>query len=46
MSWVQSGHHVVNFFTWCVSIYKTAYRIWLRILSIALEKEVKALDYG
>ena len=26
------------------SIYKTAHRIWLRILSIALEKELKVLD--
>ena len=28
------------------SIYKTAHRIWLRILSIALERELKVLDYG
>ena len=27
------------------NIYKTAHRIWLRILSIALEKELKVLDY-
>ena len=26
--------------------YKTAHRIWLRILSIALEKELKALDFA
>ena len=26
------------------SIYKTAHRIWLRILSIALEKELKVLE--
>ena len=39
-SWVQSGHHVVNFSTWCFGIYKTSHRIWLRILSIALEKEL------
>ena len=44
MSWVQSGHHVVNFSTWGFSIDKIAYRIWLRILSIALEKELKVLD--
>ena len=44
-SWVQSGHHVVNFSTWYSGIYKTAHRIWLRILSIALEKELKVLDY-
>ena len=43
-SWVQSGHHVVNFSTWCFSIYKRAHRIWLRILSIALEEEVKSLN--
>ena len=41
---VQSGHHAVNFSTWCFGIYKTAYRIWLRILSTALEKELKVLD--
>ena len=43
---VQSGHHVVNFSTWCCSIYKTAHRIWLRILSTALEKDLKVLDYA
>ena len=36
-SWVQSGHHVVNFSTWCFGIFKTAHKIWLRILSTALE---------
>ena len=41
--WVQPGHHGVNF-TWCFGVYKTAHRIWLRILSIALEKELKGLD--
>ena len=45
MSWVQSGHHVVNLSTSCFSIYETAHRVWLRILSIALEKELKVLDY-
>ena len=44
MTWVQSGHHVVNLFTLVFSIYKTAHRIWLRILSIALEKEL-VFDY-
>ena len=44
MSWVQSGDYVVNFSTWDFSIYKTAHRIWIRILSIALEKELKVLD--
>ena len=42
----QSGHHVVNFSIRGFSIYKTAHRIWLRILSIALEKELKVLDCG
>ena len=28
------------------SIYRTAHRIWLRILSIAFEKELKVLDYA
>ena len=46
MSWVQSGHHVVNFSTWCFGIYKTTHRIWLRIFSIALEKEPNVLDYA
>ena len=43
MSWLQSCHHVVNLSTWCFSIYQTARRIWLRILSIALVKELKVL---
>ena len=46
MSWVQSDHRIVNFYTWCFSIDKTAHRIWLKILSIALEKEIKVLDYA
>ena len=37
-SWVQSGHRV-NFSIWTFSIYKTAYKIWLRMLSITLEKD-------
>ena len=41
----QYGHHVVNFSNWGFSIYKTAHRICLRILSITLEKELKFLDY-
>ena len=28
------------------STYKTTHRVWLRILSIALEEELKALDYA
>ena len=36
----QSGHHVVNFSIRGFSIYKTAHRIWLRILSIALERKL------
>ena len=40
MSWLQSGHHVVHFSTWWgFQYYKTAHRIWLRILSIALEEK-------
>ena len=46
MFWVQLRHHVVNFSTWCFSISKTAHRIWLRILSTALEKELKVLGWG
>ena len=47
MSWPQSGHHAVNFFLLVgVSVsYKTAHRIWLRILSTALEEELKVLDF-
>ena len=37
---------VVNFSTWGFCIYKRAHRIWLRILPIALEKELKVLDYA
>ena len=46
MSWLQSGYHVVNFF--CPGggfiIYKTAERMWLRILSVAFEEELNILD--
>ena len=45
LSWVLSGHHALKFSTWCFSIYKTALRMWLRILSIAREKELKVFDY-
>ena len=41
---VQSGHRVVNSSTWCFGTYKTAHRIRLRILSIALEIELNGLD--
>ena len=48
MPWLQSGHCVVNFFhlvgvsvsTWI------AHRIWLRILSTTLEKELKVFDFA
>ena len=42
------GHHVANFFHLGrgFSIRKRAPRIWFRILSIALEKELKVLDYA
>ena len=36
---------IVNLSTWCFGIYKTAHRIWLRILSTTLEKELKVPDY-
>ena len=42
--YVQYGHQVVNFSTWWSAIYKTAHSIGLRMLSIALEKELKVLD--
>ena len=45
-SWVQPGHHVANFSTCGLGIYKIAHRTWLRILSTALEKEIKVLDYA
>ena len=48
MPWLQSGHHVVNFFHLVggFSIYKTAQKIWLRILSIALEEKLQVLDFA
>ena len=46
LSIVWSSGHLVNFSTWCFCIYKTAHRLWLRILSITLEKELKVLDYA
>ena len=42
----QSGHHIINFSIWGFSIYKRAHRIWLKILPIVLEKELKILDYA
>ena len=45
MSWVQSDHQVVSFSPRYPRIHKTAHRIWLRILSTALEKELKVLDF-
>ena len=39
-----SGHHAVNFlYLVGISVSTTAHRIWLRILSIALEKDLKLL---
>ena len=48
MAIVWFGRHVANFFsTWWVFQYlQEAHRIWLRILSIALEKEIKILDFA
>ena len=40
-----TGHHVVNFSPGGgFSICKTAHRIWLRILPVALENKLKVLD--
>ena len=43
------SHHVVKFShlvgVLSVSIYKTAHRIWLRILPIVVEEELMVLDY-
>ena len=46
-SWVQFGHHVpgdqlLQLVFW---YYKAAYRIWLKMLSIAHEKELEVLEY-
>lgn len=47
ISWLhKSGHHGVNFLHLLLSIYETAHRIWLTVLSIALEKELKVLVYA
>ena len=43
MSWLQSGHHVVNFYLARVSV---SHRIWLRILSVALEEELQVLNFA
>ena len=44
MSWLQSGHHVVNFFY--LAGVSVSHRIWLRILSVALEEELKVLNFA
>ena len=48
MSWVQSSYHVVNFFHLVggFGIYNTAQRIWCGVLSIALEEELKVLNFA
>ena len=47
MSWLRSGHDVVNFSLYgSFGVYKTAYRRWLRIFSVALEKELEVLDFA
>ena len=51
MSWLESSHRAVNFFHQIgvsVSIRQLGYGciIWLRILSIALEKELKAFNFA
>ena len=46
MSWLVSGHRVVNFFHLVgVSICETAARTRLEMLPIALEEELEVLDY-
>ena len=45
-SWLQSSHYGVLLLGGVFSTYKTAHRIWLRVLSIALEKKLKVLDYA
>ena len=40
-SWLQSSHYGVLLLGGVFSTYKTAHRIWLRVLSIALEKKLK-----
>ena len=45
-SYSPHGHHVHFPPDGGFSIYKTAHRIWLRILAIALEKELKVLDFA
>ena len=47
ISWLQSSHHVVNFFHLVrVSVSIRAHRKWLRILCVALEEKLKVLDYA
>ena len=47
MSWLQSGHHVVNFFhSVGFSVSTEQLKVWLRVLSIALEEELKVLDFA
>ena len=47
MSWLSSGRPVVHFFHFAgVPVSKTAHTIWLRILFIALDEELKVLDYA
>ena len=53
ISGLEHGHHIVmatvwsSFSTWWgFSIYKTAHRLWIRISSLALEEELKVLDFA
>ena len=45
---LQSGHHLVKLLPLCrdFSICKTAHKMWLRILSVALEEELRVLDFS
>ena len=48
LNWCRGHSLVIKQLTpapWCFIIYKTGHRLWLRILSIALEKELKVLDF-
>ena len=48
MAIVWFGRHVVNLFStrWVFQYLQEAHRIWLGILSIAPEKELKILDFA
>ena len=46
MSWLQSGHHVVNFFHLVGALISVKQlKGYGSILSVALEEELKVLDF-